>query len=83
MKPFFSYYGAKYTASSYLGPPRYPVVVEPFAGSACYSTRWNVHQAKLYDVSFDICDLWDFLIHSSESDIMSIPDKFENMDQVF
>lgn len=83
MRPFFSYYGAKYTAAKHLGPPRHPVVVEPFAGSACYSTRWDVPVARLYDVSPDICALWDFLIKCSDRDIARIPDAFEHMDQVF
>lgn len=81
MRPFFSYYGAKYTVGGRLGPPRRDVVVEPFAGSAAYSTRWGVRHAKLYDVSDDICDLWDFLIHSSGRDIKDIPDAFETNDE--
>lgn len=82
MRPFFSYYGAKYTTAAYLGRPRRDLVVEPFAGSASYSTRWNVRRAKLYDVSPDICDLWDFLINSSRLDIEALPDAFEDIEQV-
>lgn len=82
MRPFFSYYGAKYTGAKYLGPPRHELVIEPFAGSACYATRWNAPRAKLYDASVDICDLWDFLIHCSEQDIRSIPDSFDSIEQV-
>ena len=77
MKPFFSYYGAKYQVAKHLGAPRQELVIEPFAGSACYSTRWNVKSAKLYDISESICQIWDFLINSSCSDISSIPDYFE------
>lgn len=76
MRPFFSYYGAKYTGAKHYGPPRHETVIEPFAGSACYSTYWNVKRAKLYDVSSDICDLWDFLINCSARDIEAIPDSF-------
>lgn len=76
MRPFFSYYGAKYTGAKHYGPPRHDTVVEPFAGSACYSTYWNVKRAKLFDVSDDICSLWDFLIHCSARDIEAIPDSF-------
>lgn len=76
MRPFFSYYGAKYTGAKHYGPPRHETVIEPFAGSACYSTYWNVKRAKLYDVSLDICDLWDFLINCSARDIEAIPDSF-------
>lgn len=82
MKPFFSYYGAKYIVSGHLGPPRNHTVVEPFAGSACYSTRWNAQKAMLYDISPDVCDLWHFLINCSETDITDIPDSFEHMDEV-
>ncbi len=82
MRPFFSYYGAKYTGSKYYGPPRAEIVVEPFAGSACYSTRWNVEHAKLYDVSEDICALWDWLIHCSLTDVAKLPDYFDHFDEV-
>lgn len=82
MRPFFSYYGAKYTAAKYLGAPRHETVVEPFAGSAAYSVRWAPKRAKLYDVSADICALWDFLIHCSPADIDRLPDEFEHIEQV-
>lgn len=82
MRPFFSYYGAKYTAAKHLGAPRRDLVIEPFAGSAAYSTRWGVRNVHLYDVSADICDLWDFLINSSSADIAAIPDQFEDIEQV-
>lgn len=82
MKPFFSYYGAKYQVAKHLGAPRSETVIEPFAGSACYSTRWNVKKAKLYDVSENICLLWDFLINSSCKDIMAIPSTFKSEDEI-
>jgi len=82
MKPFFSYYGAKWTAAKYLGAPRRDVVVEPFAGSACYSTRWAPKKAILVDVSHDIVALWDWLIHGSVADVEALPDTFECIDEV-
>lgn len=82
MRPFFSYYGAKYTGAKHYGPPRRDVVIEPFAGSACYSTRWAPRRVFLYDVSPDICALWDFLIRCSERDIAALPDRFEHYDEV-
>lgn len=82
MRPFFSYYGAKYTGARYYGAPRRDLVIEPFAGSACYSTRWSPARVKLYDISPEICDLWDFLIHSSPRDIERIADSFEHYDEV-
>ena len=82
MRPFFSYYGAKYTVAKHLGPPRHDLVIEPFAGSAAYSTRWNVKHARLYDVSPDIVALWDWLIHCSTADVERIPDAFESMEDL-
>lgn len=81
-RPFFSYYGAKWTGAKHYGAPRRDLVIEPFAGSACYSTRWACEKVRLYDVSLDICDLWDFLICGSEKDIAEIPDSFQSMEQI-
>lgn len=81
MRPFFSYYGAKWTSARRYGAPRHPLVIEPFAGSACYSTFWDVENVRLYDISPDICDLWDFLIHCSDRDIQDIPDAFGETEQ--
>lgn len=82
MRPFFSYYGAKYTVAKYAGPPRRDLVIEPFAGSASYSTRYTPRRAALYDVSPDICALWDWLIRCSERDVRAIPDTFDRFEQV-
>lgn len=82
MRPFFSYYGAKYTVARYAGPPRRNLVIEPFAGSACYSTRYRLPYVSLYDVSEEICTLWDWLIKCSISDVRSIPDEFNDFNEV-
>lgn len=82
MRPFFSYYGAKYTGAKHYGRPRSALVIEPFAGSACYSSYWNVEHVRLYDVSDAICQLWDWLIHSSLRDVTTLPDQFETFEQV-
>ena len=82
MKPFFSYYGSKWTGAKHYGAPRRDVVIEPFAGSACYSVRWDVPVVRLYDVSEDICALWDFLINCSDRDIRDIPDTIESSEHM-
>lgn len=82
MRPFFSYYGAKYTGALHYGCPKRSTIIEPFAGSACYSTRWNAVNAKLYDVSLSICSLWDWLISCSEKDVKDIPDSFDDFEQI-
>lgn len=82
MKPFFSYYGAKWLTARHIGPPRHPLVIEPFAGSASYSVRWDAPRVQLYDKSADIVALWDWLIRCSSADVERIPDRFDNIDQV-
>lgn len=82
MRPFFSYYGSKWTGSKHYGPPRHDLVCEPFAGSASYSTRWDCQNVKLYDVSSDICDLWSWLIGCSAEDVSRLPNAFENYSEV-
>lgn len=82
LRPFFSYYGAKWTGARHYGPPRRDLVIEPFAGSASYSTRWGCRNVRLYDISPDICDLWSWLIGCSAEDVAHIPDAFEDMGEV-
>lgn len=81
-RPFFSYYGAKWNGARHYGPPRSSLVIEPFAGSACYSTRWDHPNVRLYDVSSDICALWTFLLGCTVSDIEKIPETFEDFSEV-
>ena len=49
-------------------------MVEPFAGSACYSLRYNVQKATLVDVDPIIAGLWEYLIRVSETEILALPD---------
>ena len=58
------------------------VVIEPFAGSACYSVRWNVENVFLYDVSEEIVYLWDWLMNCSDDDVRKIPAMFEDFDEI-
>lgn len=64
------------------GGPRRDLVVEPFCGSASYSTRWCPNAVALYDISEEICSLWDWLIKCSEADVRSLPDRFESFDEI-
>ena len=81
MRPFFSYYGGKWRGSKHYGPPRRDPVIEPFAGSACYSLYWDCPNVKLYDLSTDICHAWDWLINCSEEDVMGIPDYIKSNEE--
>ena len=81
MRPFFSYYGSKYNGARRYGPPRRDLVIEPFAGSACYSTWWEAPRVQLYDLSEDVCAAWDFLIRCSDDDVRRIPPSFKSSDE--
>lgn len=82
-RPMFKYYGGKWKLAKYYGPPRRDLVVEPFAGSACYSLYWNCRNVKLYDKDDEVCQLWDYLINCSENDIKALPDWIENINELF
>ncbi len=72
--PMFSYFGSKWKGARHFGAPREALVIEQFAGSACYSLRYRAPKVKLYDKYEVICVLWDFLIKCSDKDIADIPD---------
>lgn len=74
LKTVFSYYGGKAALAKWYPEPMYPVIVEPFAGSAAYSQRYWKHKVFLFDVDPDIVETWRFLISASETDILSLPD---------
>lgn len=74
LRPFFSYYGAKWRLAPRYPAPRHRVVVEPFAGSACYSLRHYERDVVLYDVDPVIAGVWRYLIAVSPSEVMALPD---------
>lgn len=72
MRPFFKYFGSKWGLSK-QHPKPIGTVCEPFAGSAGYSTAYDVEEAILIDIDPRVCSLWDYLINASEADIRSAP----------
>jgi len=73
LHPFFSYFGSKYRLAKYYAKPEYDTIIEPFAGSAGYSLLYPNKKVMLYDTFDPISELWDYLIHVSEKEIMTIP----------
>ena len=71
--PMFPYYGAKWRMTKTYSPPAHDVLIEPFAGSACYALSNYTRNVHLYDINPVIVGVWDFLIRSSHSDIMALP----------
>jgi hypothetical protein len=76
MRPgvFFSYFGGKFMRAPHYPPPRYSVVVEPFAGAAGYSVRHQLgKRAILFDTSPYIAGVWSYLIAATRAEIMALP----------
>lgn len=77
LKPFISYYGSKYRLAPLYPKPLHDMIVEPFAGSACYSLLYPDKQVILNDANPVIIGVWDYLIEASESEIGSLPVNIE------
>lgn len=73
LRPFFSFYGSKYLLAPRYPPPAHDLIIEPFAGSAGYSTLYAERDVFLFDVDPVIVSLWQFLIDATPSDILSLP----------
>jgi hypothetical protein len=73
MKPFFGYFGAKHRAAPHYPRPAHELVIEPFAGSAGYATRWNARRALLIDRDEHVVGVWQYLIKASAAEIRALP----------
>lgn len=69
----FSYFGAKHALARFYPKPEFPIIVEPFAGSAGYSCLHSTRDIRLYDVDESIIQAWKFLIGSSREAVASLP----------
>jgi hypothetical protein len=82
LRPFFSYYGSKWTVARHYPPPACRTVVEPFAGSAGYSLRHPSRDVVLVEKDPAVAAIWRWLISADISDIAALPVlvKGENLD---
>ena len=80
LRPFFSYYGAKFNISCLYPRPEHGRIVEPFAGSACYSLRYPDRQVVLCDEDPVIAGVWSYLIGASPSELAALPLDVESVD---
>ena len=74
IRPFWRYYGGKWRAAPWYPAPEHDTIIEPFAGAAGYSCRYPDRNVILIDKSPIIAGIWDYLIHVSPEEILSIPD---------
>jgi site-specific DNA-adenine methylase len=82
MLPFFCYFGGKYRAAPHYPAPRYPTIIEPFAGAAGYATRYADCDVRLYDVDPIIVGVWSYLIKAKASEIRAMPTVVEHVDNL-
>ncbi len=74
LKPFFPFYGSKWRDAKRYPAPHNGLVVEPFAGSAGYSTFFEPAQVELIDLDPIITGVWSYLIRTTPSEILTLPD---------
>ena len=74
LKPFFSFFGGKWRVARKYPVPRYGNIVEPFAGSAGFSTRYPERDVVLVERDPKIAATWRYLIGTSPGEILALPD---------
>ena len=67
------YYGSKHSIASKYPPPLYPTIVEPFAGSAAYSSFYPDREIILIDKDPIIAGIWDWLTSTTKDEILNLP----------
>lgn len=70
----FSYYGSKSKIVRLYPSPKFPKIIEPFAGSARYSLMYFDRDVLLVDKCDIIVKVWHYLQQASEKDIMGLPE---------
>lgn len=73
LRPFFSYFGAKWRLAPTYPAPRYGTIVEPFAGSACYSLLYPHLDVVLVEKDPRVAALWRYLVRAKGEEIRAIP----------
>lgn len=74
LRPFFGYYGSKWILAPHYPAPKHRRVVEPFAGSACYSLLHWRREVTLVDAYPVVAGVWRYLIKVSAEEILRLPD---------
>lgn len=74
LRPFWRYYGGKWANARRYEPPRFGVIVEPFAGAAGYSLHHHDQGVVLVEKNPVVAAVWSWLIAASPSDVLDIPD---------
>lgn len=73
MRPLFKYFGSKFQLSKRYPKPAHDLIIEPFAGSACYALRHYEHDVILIEKDPFVAGLWSWLIGADPEEILSLP----------
>lgn len=73
LRPFFSYFGAKWRIAPKYPAPRHETLVESFAGSAGYALRHHTKRVVLCEANPALAALWRWLIGVSADDVRCLP----------
>ena len=73
LNPFMRYFGSKFRSAAKYPPPRYGVIVEPFAGGAGYSLNYADRDVLLVEKNPDVAAVWQWLIQADPDEILALP----------
>lgn len=73
LRPFFSFFGSKWRLAPKYPPPRWDVIIEPFAGSAGYSLHYPERQVILIERDPQLADMWRWLLAADVEEIRALP----------
>lgn len=74
LRPFFSFYGAKWRTARRYPAPTFETIVEPFAGSAGYALRYADRKVVLVERDPKVCGVWRYLLRARPAEILALPD---------
>lgn len=71
----FSYYGGKSKVIYYYPKPKFNLIFEPFAGSACYSYNYGLNKEVWLNDSYDVIyKVWKYILNATPEQINKLPD---------
>lgn len=72
--PLFSFFGSKWRLAPFYPTPVHRTLIEPFAGSACYATRYHTRDVVLVERDPVVASVWRFLLQATRLDVLELPD---------
>ena len=73
LRPFFSFYGAKWRAAPHYPRPEHDLIIEPFAGSAGYALRYPHQRVILCDDDERVAATWAYLLRVTPEEVRRLP----------